>query len=258
MNMDNLINFPNYLTNFAIYFLIFSSMFTSFVSAAFGIGGGAISIGLLAIFLNPIYLLPVHGAVQIGSNFGRMMLMLKDVQKDPILPFLIGSCIGSGLGGALFIQFPSWCIKLIVGIFILWTVFGKIPEIKSKYMVFGGVFSSFLTMFFGATGPFIAAMVKTMKLDPLRHLATHSTLMTIQHIIKVIVFGFIGFSFGEYFHLIIIMVLSGFLGTYIGKKVLINFGTKYFKVVLNIILTIISINLIINSLSIGFFKNNIF
>ena len=106
-------------------------------------------------------------------------------------------------------------------------------------------------MFFGATGAFIAAMVKTMKLEPLPHIATHSALMTIQHIIKVIVFGLIGFSFGEYLYLIIIMILSGFLGTYIGKKVLISFGKKYFKVVLNTILTIISINLIINSLRIG-------
>ena len=81
--------FPKDLSSFAIYFLIFSSMFTSFVTAAFGIGGGAISLGFLAIYLNPIYLLPVHGAVQIGSNFGRTLLMLKDVQKEPIIPFLI-------------------------------------------------------------------------------------------------------------------------------------------------------------------------
>jgi hypothetical protein len=72
--------------------------------------------------------------------------------------------------------------------------------------------------------------------------------MTIQHIIKVIVFGLLGFSFAEYFYLILIMILSGLLGTYIGKKVLVNFGKKYFKVVLNTILTLISINLIINSL----------
>ena len=224
MELLHLITFPNDLSIFAICFLLFSSMFTSFISGAFGIGGGAISIGLMAIFLNPLYLLPVHGAVQIGSNFGRMMLMVKDVQKSPILPFLIGSCIGSGFGGALFVQFPSWFIKLIVGIFILWTIFGKIPEIKSKYMVFGGMFSSFLTMFFGATGPFIASMVKTMNLEPIQHTATHSALMTIQHIIKVLIFGFIGFNFSEYIQLIIMMIITGFIGTYIGRIFLISYG----------------------------------
>ena len=238
--------FPKDLSSFAIYFLIFSSMFTSFVTAAFGIGGGAISLGFLAIYLNPIYLLPVHGAVQIGSNFGRTLLMLKDVQKEPIIPFLIGSCIGSLLGGVLFIQFPSSLIQLLVATFILWTVFGKMPAIKLQYIVFGGIFSSFLTMFFGATGPLIAGKVKTMKLNPLSHTATHAALMSMQHAIKVLVFGFMGFSFSDYFHIILWMIISGFIGTYVGKKVLIKFGQKYFKIFLNSILTIISIYLILN------------
>ncbi len=238
--------FPEELSEFSIIFLIFSSIFTSFISAAFGIGGGAVFLGLLAIFLNPIALLPVHGSVQIASNFGRMLLMIKDVYKKPILPFFIGTIIGSLFGGYTFIQFPGWFIQLIVGIFILWTVYGKIPAIKSRYIIIGGVFSSFLTMFFGATGPFIAGMVKTMKLNPLSHTATHAALMSMQHAIKVLVFGFMGFSFSDYFHIILLMIISGFIGTYIGKKVLIKFGQKYFKIFLNSILTIISIYLILN------------
>ena len=242
------ITFPKELSDFSIIFLIFSSMFTSFISAAFGIGGGAVFLGLLAIFLNPIALLPVHGSVQIASNFGRMLLMIKDVYKKPILPFFIGTIIGSFFGGYTFIQFPGWFIQLIVGFFILWTVYGKIPSIKSKYIVFGGIFSSFLTMFFGATGPFIAGMVKTMKLDPLSHTATHSALMTIQHAIKVFIFGFMGFNFSEYVDLIFIMIMTGFIGTLLGKNILINYGQKYFKIFLNSILTFISIYLIVNGL----------
>lgn len=242
------VSFPNDLSDYSIIFLILSSMFTSFISAAFGIGGGAVFLGLLAIFLNPIALLPVHGSVQIASNFGRMLLMIKDVYKNPILPFFIGTCIGSSFGGYMFVQFPSWVIQLIVGIFILWTVYGKIPEIRSKYMIFGGMFSSFLTMFFGATGPFIAGMVKTLKLNPLSHTATHSALMSMQHAVKVLVFGFMGFNFTSYFDLIFLMIITGFIGTFFGRKILIKYGQKYFKIVLNTILTIISIYLIFSGL----------
>ena len=242
------ITFPEELSNFGVIFLIFSSMFTSFISAAFGIGGGAVFLGLSAIYLNPIALLPVHGSVQIGSNFGRMLVMLKSVYKSPIIPFLIGSFIGSSFGGLMFVQFPSWIIQVVVGSFILWTVYGKIPSIKSRYIVFGGIFSSFLTMFFGATGPFIAGMVKTMKLDPLSHTATHSALMTIQHAIKVFIFGFMGFNFSEYVDLIFIMIMTGFIGTLLGKNILINYGQKYFKIFLNSILTFISMYLIVNGL----------
>ena len=40
---------PIELSEFTIYFLIVASMLTSFISAAFGIGGGAILLGLLAL-----------------------------------------------------------------------------------------------------------------------------------------------------------------------------------------------------------------
>ena len=104
--------------------------------------------------------------------------------------------------------------------------------------------SSFLTMFFGATGTFIAAMVKSMKLDPVPHVATHSTMMTIQHLIKVLVFGLIGFQFAPYIPLIVAMLISGFVGTVAGRQFLIKAGSRYFKPVLNGILFVAACRLI--------------
>jgi uncharacterized membrane protein YfcA len=238
---------PTELSEFTVYFLILASMITSFISSAFGIGGGAILLGLLALKLPPIALLPIHGIVQIGSNLGRAVIFFKDIKRGPLIPFGIGTILGAALGGSLFVQIEPWLLQLSVAIFILWSVFGKIPAIGSTHIIFGGVFSGFLTMFFGASGAVVAGMVKTMKLNPINHLATHSALMTIQHLIKVIIFGFIGFAYAEYFLLITAMIFSGFIGTVIGKKVLVKFGQKYFKIVLNFILTLISLNLIWNA-----------
>ncbi len=235
------------LSQFTIYFLIIASMGTSFITTAFGIGGGAILIGLLAIKLPPFALLPIHGIVQIGSNFGRTLIFLKDIRRDVLIPFSIGTIIGSSLGGTIFIQIEPWLLQLAVAIFILWSVFGKIPTIGASHVVFGGMFSGFFTMFFGASGPLVAGIVKTMKLEPVKHLATHSALMTIQHLIKVIIFGFVGFVYAEYFFLITAMIISGFVGTMIGKNVLVTFGKKYFKLVLNIVLSLIALNLTWNA-----------
>jgi uncharacterized membrane protein YfcA len=79
--------------------------------------------------------------------------------------------------------------------------------------------------------------------------------MTIQHLIKVIIFGFIGFAYAEYFLLITAMIFSGFIGTLIGKKFLVKLGHKYFKIVLNVVLTLISLNLIWNAITISDFFN---
>ena len=239
---------PIELSEFTIYFLIVASMLTSFVSAAFGIGGGAILLGLLALKLPPIALLPIHGVVQIGSNMGRAVIFFTDIKRGPLIPFTLGTIFGASLGGSIFIQIEPWLIQLAVAIFILWSVFGKIPAIGASHIFFGGIFSGFLTMFFGASGTVVAGMVKTMKLEPIKHLATHSALMTIQHSIKVIIFGLVGFAYAKYSLLIIAMIISGFVGTLIGKKVLVKMGHKYFKTVLNITLTLIALNLIWNSM----------
>jgi len=231
-------------------------MVTSFITAAFGIGGGAVLIGLLALKLPPFALLPIHGIVQIGSNFGRTVIFIKEIKKDVLIPFTLGTILGSSLGGTFFIQIDPWLLQLIVAMFILWSVFGKIPAIGASHITFGGMFSGFFTMFFGASGTLVAGMVKTMKLEPVNHLATHSALMTIQHLIKVVIFGFVGFAYGEYFFLITGMIISGFIGTLVGKKVLIKFGKKYFQVVLNTILTLIALNLIWNAIKMSGYLNS--
>ena len=115
-------------------------------------------------------------------------------------------------------------------------------------------------MFFGASGTLVAGMVKTLHLEPVRHLATHSALMSIQHLIKVVVFGFVGFAYHEYFLLISLMIISGFVGTILGKKILVKYGSKYFKLILNITLTVIALYLFWNAIvmSKAFDKINLF
>ena len=224
--------------------LVAASLVTSFISAAFGIGGGFTLIALLALLLPPAALIPVHGIVQLGSNAGRVGIMLKKVVWRPILPFVIGTVIGAGLGAMVVVQLPPWAVQLALGIFIIWAVFAKLPPIQQRYILLGGVVSSFLTMFFGATGNFIAAMVKTMNLDPVPHVATHSLMMTFQHLAKVLIFGLIGFQFGPYMILIIGMLISGFIGTIIGSRFLTKAGGRYFKPVLNTILSLAAARLI--------------
>ncbi len=225
--------------------LVAASLVTSFISAAFGIGGGFTLIALLALLLPPAALIPVHGIVQLGSNAGRVGIMLKEVVWRPVMPFVIGTVTGAGLGAVVVVQLPPWAVQLALGVFIIWAVFAKLPPIQQqRYILLGGVVSSFLTMFFGATGNFIAAMVKSMNLDPVPHVATHSLMMTFQHLVKVLIFGLIGFQFGPYMILIFGMVISGFIGTVIGSRFLTKAGGRYFKPVLNTILFLAAARLI--------------
>ncbi len=241
--MKELLTFPSELSLLTNIALIALSALTSFITAAFGIGGGVVLIAVLAVLLPPAALIPVHGVVQVGANAGRALIMLKDLKTDILLPFIIGSVIGAGLGGSIIVQIDPWLVQAGIGTFILWSVFGTFPPIAGRHVLLGGIVSSFLTMFFGATGSFVSSMVKSMQLPPLAHVATHSTLMTAQHLLKVLAFGILGFAYGPYALLITLMIISGFIGTVIGKQVLMRLDQALFKRLLNITLTLLALRL---------------
>lgn len=224
--------------------LIAVSLVTSFITAAFGIGGGIALLAVLASFIPPAALIPVHGLVQFGSNFGRAAIMLKHVKWPLVLPFTAGAAVGVALGGSVAVNLPPDILKIGLGLFILWSVLGTPPAFMRGSAVIAGAFSSFLTMFFGGTGSFVSAFVKSTGVDRFVQVATHSTLMTMQHLLKTIAFGFLGFAFGTWMPLIVAMIVSGFIGTLIGKQVLSRIDEAKFQTVLSAILVVLALRLV--------------
>ena len=226
-------------------FLALFSGVTSFVSALFGVGGGAILLGVMTLWMPPAALVPVHGMVQLGSNGFRALLLITNLEKSILLPFVAGTVVGSIASGSLLLQFPDWVMQLMIAGFLIWTVFGKSPAFGKQGAMFAGGFSGFLTMMVGATGPFVSGFVKAMNLAPVSHVATSAVLMTFQHLLKLIVFGVLGFAFQPYWKLIAAMILVGFVGTFLGKKLLVRISAEKFRVLLNIVLIVLAVRLLI-------------
>ncbi|MEM1161481.1 MAG: sulfite exporter TauE/SafE family protein [Pseudomonadota bacterium] len=220
------------------------SFLGSFITAAFGIGGGVVVLAVLASLLPPAALIPVHGFVQLGSNAGRTLIMRDHIALPILGSFVIGAIIGVAIGGVIVVDLPPAIIQIAVGCFVLWTIFFKPPGFLRRAAWLAGGFSSILTMFFGATGPFVAGYVKAQGFDRMVHVATHGACMTVQHGLKVFAFGLLGFAFGPYLVLIIGMIAFGFIGTLAGRKVLTKINEQAFKLALNGILIALSLRLI--------------
>ena len=68
--------------------------------------------------------------------------------------------------------------------------------------------------------------------------------MTLQHALKVLAFGLLGFAFGPYLALIAAMIVSGFIGTVLGRQVLSKLGAAYFRPVLSAVLLLLAARLV--------------
>lgn len=224
--------------------LVAVSFASSLMTVGFGIGGGAVMLAVLATLLPAPAIIPVHGLVQLGSNVGRTAILLRHIHLDVVLPFFIGALIGVAFGGAFVVQLDAGVLQIGVGLFVLWSILFRPPNFMRKSSAVAGGFSSFLTMFFGGTGPFVASYVKTLELDRMSHVATHATLMTIQHLLKTIAFGFLGFAFSNWAGFTALLIVFGFLGTVVGRRVLMRIDERRFKIALNVILTVLALRLI--------------
>ncbi|MCG6884724.1 MAG: sulfite exporter TauE/SafE family protein [Silicimonas sp.] len=224
--------------------LIGMSFLGSFITVAFGIGGGAVMLAVFATLLPAPAIIPVHGLVQLGSNVGRAALTFRHLHREIVAVFAIGALLGVALGGLFVVQLDAAWIQIGVGLFILWSILMKPPAFLKRSAGLTGVISSFLTMFFGATGPFVATFVKSLSLDRMSHTATHATLMTIQHALKTIAFGFLGFAFSIWAGFVALLIASGLLGTIVGRRMLIRGDDKRFRFTLNLILALLALRLV--------------
>ncbi len=238
---------PESLSLVEIILLLISSFAGSLMSAAIGLGGGVMLIAVIAQFLPAVAVIPVHGVVQLGSNSGRVMLMRKFIDFKACVYFILGSAIGALIGGQVIFGLNAEYLKIIIALFILFSVWS--PKISVKLVTLpvvaaGGLISTILTMFVGATGPFVAALLKPRDYSKERHVTTMAACMVVQHLLKVLVFISLGFVFADYLILMIAMMAFGFVGTYLGKTILFSVNNQQFKIALNVLLVILSVRLL--------------
>lgn len=250
--MENLSLLPPDITLSAAMILIVSAFFTAGITTSFGLGGGVALLLIMAFYLPVSALIPLHGVVQMGANLSRATALRSHINWQIVLAFLAGGVFGAFLGAFIVISLPDALVKAAVALFVLYMVWGKVPALKTvSYKLFAlcGFVATVLTMFFGATGPFVAALIKPLGLQRHPFVATHASIMSLQHGLKIVVFGFLGFAFAPYLGLLIAMLTAGLLGTWAGARVLDYLNEQLFARGFNMIMTLLALYLLYQSLS---------
>lgn len=233
--------------------LALASFATTMFGVVVGTAGGLVLLAIMAFVFPPAVLVPVHTFIQLGAGASRAVMLRRWLLRPTVIPFTLGALAGAALGARVFISLPEGWLQGILGGFILvvtWLPrFGRMGSDRGRFALLGAV-STFLGMFVSATGTLVAPFVLSASPDRRNHLATLATLMSITHTAKLIGFAVLGIAMGAYLPLVVAMILTATLGSWVGAVTVDRMPERIFRLIVQGVLTLLAVRLI--WLAIGF------
>jgi uncharacterized protein len=225
---------------------------TSMVTAITGIGGGMMLIAIMPGFLPAAAIVPVHAVVQLFANSSRALFGWRFLRWEFVLAFIAGSILGGGIAAAIAREINLEYTPLFIAAYILYITWGPAPKFNRPppgEFVFIGALQTGLSMLVGATGPMsqAALMARGLKRDAL--VVSGALMTTFTHLTKVMLFSLLGFSFGEYWQVILGMSCAVIIGALIGTRIRYQVPEALFRRILKWALTLLALRMIYLTLS---------
>lgn len=220
------------------------------ISGLIGMGGGAFLLALMAMTIDPMLVVPVHGVVQLTSNFTRSLRLWRNVRWRIAALYCPTMVLGAWLGLQLYRGAGMPWFKPAIGAFVLaslaWNRF-KPKRLVLPMWLFApaGVGGGFLTIVVGAAGPYLAAFFLRDDLDRREIVATKAAIQSFGHLLKIPAFLSIGFDYGTNVRLMAPLVLAVIAGTFAGTHLLHRVSERAFQAAFQWVLGLLAVRLLL-------------
>jgi len=210
---------------------------------------GGINFATMASILPPGAVIPVQALVEVASHLYRLWLLWLFIDWTFLFSFAAGGALGFALGvGLRFIATPpDGVLQIVMGSFILitaWLPLTKAGSDKRSFPLGVGLITSIVGLFTGGVAALLAAAAEQKDNDHQKVIATMTGGMLFHYGVKAALFGFFGFSFVGYAPLIAALLVAGFVGTWIGHRLLFNVPQHIIKPVFKALVTVLALNLV--------------
>ena len=229
--------------------LTIAAFLTAIISGLAGMAGGGTLLASMTLFMPLTTIVPIHGVVQLTSNFSRAWILRENIHKQVVLPFIPGAILG-GIAAYYVIKalnYPEWILLMIAGL-LLYVVFKpkKMPELKLSSSGFGilGLVAATLGALIGATGPLLAPFFIRNDFTKEQIVATKAACQILVHLVKLPVFLSLAFSYESHLGTIGLMVVAVIAGTKTGTWLLGKIETKQFMIIIKWLMFFIACRLI--------------
>lgn len=220
---------------------------TSAVTAVTGIGGGMMLIAIMPGFLPAAAIVPVHAVVQLFANSSRAMFGWRFLRWEFVLAFIAGSILGGSIAAGIAREINLAYTPLFIAAYILFITWGPAPKFnkppRGEFVIIGAIQTG-LSMLVGATGPMsqAALMARGLQRDAL--VVSGALMTTFTHLTKVLLFTLLGFSFIEFWQVILGMSIAVIVGALIGTRIRYQVPEALFRRILKWALTLLALRMI--------------
>ncbi len=229
--------------------LVVACFVTATISGILGMAGGVTLLGVMTALLPAPVVVPLHGIVQLASNWTRTWAFRKHVRWSIFFAFMIPAAVGIAIAANIWADLELTWFRAWIGAFILaFLVWRKYkPKLRNppvwSYGVLG-LAAGLLTIFVGATGPFLAPFFLRDDFDNEEVIATKAVCQTWLHLLKIPAFLALSFDYSPYIGMLAALVAAVIGGTYFGKHLLSRVSKERFVFWFQLVLALLAFYLI--------------
>ena len=232
-----------------------AAFLTAILSAVVGMAGGMTLLAIMLVFLPPLAAIPLHGAIQLASNFSRTVIQREHARYDllwrygwPLLPM-------GALGLFVANEMPERALEAAIGAFVLvatwrpgWLALGaKLGAGENVRFTALGFAAGFLNVTIGATGPLVAPFFLNLGLSRQAVIGTQAGVQALGHLAKLVLYAGFGFAFREHATLLALCAACASAGTWVGSRVLDRISERAFTRLYKSVLTLLSLQLVLGA-----------
>jgi uncharacterized membrane protein YfcA len=220
---------------------------TSTLAAAIGLGGGVLLIALMPGLVPAAAILPVHAVTQLASNVSRAAFGWRQVDWRLMVPVLVGGVAGAWFGGEVYSRLDLHWLPAVIGVLILLLTWVPLPPPRgqgSDALLALGFYQTGLGMVAGATGPLGAAVLARYGSDRDWLVVNTGVYMTINHLLRSLAFGLLGFAFLPWLPLIAGMVLASIGGSWFGTRLRQYLPQRSFLTAFRVLVSLLALRMI--------------
>lgn len=237
-----------------IIWFILLSLLAEIIGTVSGFGSSLLFVPIAGFFLDFHSVLGITALFHLASNLSKITLFRNGIDKQLIINIGIPSVIFVGLGAYFSKYLNSTILEIFLGIFLIvmsLTLFifkSIVIKPTRANSIAGGAFSGAAAGLLGTGGAIRGLTLAAFDLEMNSFIATSAIIDFGIDLTRGVVYTVNGFVHQHDLYLVAILIVVGFVGTFIGKRILTLFSQEQFKKVLLILIFAIGLITLVKQL----------